>query len=105
MNISQNFYDLVDIASDTIDAIGPLVITPTNAYALAQQMPGLFSIEKNSNGRDKLCVSKIDGEPLDLSVNINTTDAYVISPEPFVPVYVIGPHPVRIFTLKPGGRR
>ena len=105
MNISQNFYDLVDIASDTIDAIGSLVITPINAYALSQQMPGLFSIEKNSNGRDKLCVAKVDGEPLDLSVNINTPAAYVISPEPFIPVYVIGPHPIRIFTLKPGGRR
>ncbi len=106
MEILQAFYDLKDYTNDTIDAISGIPCNSMSAPTLAATLPGLFSIEYDTNGSPYLCISKIQGSDVVLSVNIGTGNAYTISPQPFKLVQVsggtnvIGPHPIKSYPGK-----
>lgn len=98
MDISQVCWDIDNLLNDTIDDISGIVVN-MSAYSLVATAPGLFTIETDINGKPWLCTPKIVGYDIVLTFN---NAAYSRSPIPFKPVYIIGPHPIKIFTLKPG---
>ena len=86
MQIKLSCVELTDIVNDTITAVANFPIAPTTAAALVQVMPHMFFIERNSLGVERLCVARIDGQPLtitavNLGVGYNPTvtdyDTYV----------------------------
>lgn len=101
MDILQCYYEIQDLTNDVIDSLDnlPSFNTPPTAYQLVGMLPGVFSIEKDTNGNDVLCAAKIDGWDMPISVN---NGSYIAHPIPFTPVAILGPHPTVVFTLKPG---
>ena len=67
MQVKLSCIELTDIVNDTITSVANFPYTPMTAVALAQQMPHMFFIEKNSLGVDRLCVARIDDEPLQIT--------------------------------------
>lgn len=102
------YYEINNMSTDSIDRVGTLFTGGCTAAVLASSMPGLFWLEPDSNGTDWLCCTKVIGEPLTLTVNMNTTP-YTTEPIPFRAVLssptspsgnIFGPNPTVIF--KPG---
>jgi len=67
MQTKLSCIELTDIVNDTITSVANFPYAPMTAAAIAQQMPHMFFIEKNSLGVDRLCVARIDGEPLQIT--------------------------------------
>lgn len=75
MQIKLSCVELTDIVNDTITSVANFPIPPVTAAALVQQMPHMFFIEQNSLGIDRLCVARIDGQPLTITA-LNLGVAY-----------------------------
>jgi hypothetical protein len=75
MQTKLSCVELTDIVNDTITSVANFPIAPVTAFGLAQVMPHMFFIEKNSQGVDRLCVSRIDGAPLPITA-VNLGVAY-----------------------------
>lgn len=75
MQVQLSCVELTDIVNDTITSVANYPIAPLTAYGLAQAMPHMFYIEQNSLGVDRLCVSRIDGAPLQITA-VNLGVAY-----------------------------
>jgi hypothetical protein len=75
MQTKLSSVELTDIVNDTITAVANFPIPPVTAAALVQQMPHMFFIEQNSLGVDRLCVARIDGQPLQITA-VNLGVAY-----------------------------
>jgi len=67
MQVKLSCIELTDIVNDTITSVANFPYAPMTAASLAQQMPHMFFIEKNSQGVQRLCVARIDGEPLQIT--------------------------------------
>jgi hypothetical protein len=67
MQIKLSCVELTDIVNDTITSVANYPIAPLTGYGLAQAMPHMFYIEQNSQGVDRLCVARIDGQPLQIT--------------------------------------
>ena len=67
MQIKLSCVELTDIVNDTITSVANFPIAPVTAPILCGLMPHMFFIEKNSQGVDRLCVARIDGQPLPIT--------------------------------------
>ena len=98
-SLNKVFFDLQNIDTDTITEIGGLSpASPIVSETLVDNNPQ-FWIEQDTNGKDFLCTSKIQGAPLS-GTFMGGEGAYELTAQNFQVVDVIGGHPVS----KPGGK-
>jgi hypothetical protein len=90
-------YAIENLSTDAVKAIGPFTVTTAiPIYAFNQVMGGVFTVETDTNGSDKLCCTKFIGSPLPLTIERADTSTYVLNPEPFTPMILLGSHPTII---------
>lgn len=104
MNTGLFYFTLTNIQSDSIDSINGVATGGLTASQLIAALPGIFWIQENINGDNRLCMSKVIGEPCTLTMNMSGTP-YTAEPSAFVLIpdstgNVIGPHPIKSYPGK-----
>lgn len=108
MNITTTkvSFEIKNPANDLIDGINGVTLSGVDMYTLTAALPGLFWIEPDIYGQDKLCSTLVLGNPFYLTVN-SATNPYQAAALPFIPIEtgtaIFGSHPPIIF--KPGGSK
>ncbi len=99
-------FEINNPANDLIDGINGVTLSGVDMYTLVAALPGLFWIESDIYGQDKLCSTLVVGNPFYLTVN-SSSNPYQSVALPFITVQtdtaIFGSHPPIIF--KPGGSK
>ncbi len=94
-------FAIKNLKSVKFTAIGPVTLpTPLSAVDLQAQYPWALTFQKNTNGVERLCVSKRLEVPLVLAYDDNGA-SFTVEPTPFEPVYFLDGHPTTVPIFRP----
>jgi len=96
----NNYLPVIDLDNDRVTQEDGNMHSPSISIADLVQNNPRYTIQQNSDGQDKLCVTKEDTQPLWMTLQPSSGPAYSIKAINFEPVDYVGGHPIH----RPGGK-